>query len=88
MIYLVFAFLYGVTGSVLSVKDATATATVTRHPIDLLIFSLVAMNPSGNPAMGLQPGGATAQLLVGLESLLSIALTGLLGFVVGNRIRR
>lgn len=59
---------------------------ITREPWDLIRFSLGAMSTLGAP--GLQPACLGAQLAMPLQALLTIALTGLLGFVIGNRIRR
>jgi hypothetical protein len=46
------------------------------------------MTNSGMLLEGLHPRNALVSLLAGLQSLLGIGLTGLLGFVVGNRLRR
>jgi uncharacterized protein YjbI with pentapeptide repeats len=91
MVYLVYTALYGVTGSVLLVGDTTGNATpraVTHRPVDLVIFSLFAITTSGSPSVGLAPNGEWVQLLTGTEAFLGIFLTGLLGFVAGNKIRR
>jgi hypothetical protein len=58
-----------------------------RNPLHIAIFSLYAMTTSGMP-FGMEPRNAFVQLMAGVESLLAVALTGLLGFVAGNRIRR
>lgn len=86
LVYVLFAALYGVTGSVMHVEGTRQTPT--RSVLDLLVFSLLAMTTSGSPAVGLVPRNASVQLLTGLQALLGIFLTGLLGFVLGNRIRR
>jgi len=85
-IFVVFAFIYGVTGSV--VRTIGETHAVTRRPIDLLIFSLLAMTTSGSPAVDLLPRNEYVHLITGVQAALGIFLTGLLGFVAGNRIRR
>ena len=54
---------------------------------ELAIFSLLVMT-TGSPEGGLQPRGDLTLLLMGVHAFLGIALTGLLGFVLGNRIRR
>jgi len=85
---LLFTLIYGVTWSVVRV-DHTPTATIlepTRNLIDLALFSLGAMTTMDST--GLEPRTSWVQLLVGFEALLGITLTGLLGFVLGNRIRR
>ncbi len=89
-VYLVYTLLYGLTGSVLHVdtlRDGT-TRYVTRDPREWAIFSLFAITTSGNPSIGLLPSGEGVQLLTGSEAFLGIFLTGLLGFVAGNQIRR
>ena len=90
LLYLLFAVLYGMTGSVVRVQDTPAgiVRTPTSNPTDLAIFSLLAMTTSGSPTVGLLPSSELVHLLTGLQALVGIALTGLLGFVVGNRIRR
>ena len=91
-VVIVFSGIYGVCGSVLSLSDgpdgpATVRA-ITRNPLELVVFSLMAMTTSGNPAVGLVPSHEAVHLLTGLQASIGIALTGLLGFVLGNRIRR
>ena len=53
----------------------------------MAIFSLLVMT-TGSPEGGLAPRGDLTLLLMGVHAFLGIALTGLLGFVLGNRIRR
>jgi hypothetical protein len=60
----------------------------TRHPLDLATFSLLTMAQLDTGQAGLEPGNQFVYLLSGVEALLTIFLTGLVGFVVGNRIRR
>jgi uncharacterized protein YjbI with pentapeptide repeats len=90
VVYLLFALIYLVSGSIVRVDDAVSPpARITTHdPEDALIFSLLALTTSGSPAVELQPSAKAVHLLTGLQALLGIGLTGLLGFVVGNRIRR
>lgn len=89
-LYLIFIVLYGITGSVVRVRETPAgpVRAITHHPIDLAIFSLLAMSTSGSPAVGLLPSNELVHLLTASEALMTIALTGLMGFVIGNRIRR
>ncbi len=82
----IFAVVYGVTGSVVKVTDGAHL--VTYNPIDLFIFSLLAMTTSGSPAVDLLPRNEYVHLLTGTQAGLGIFLTGLLGFVAGNKIRR
>jgi uncharacterized protein YjbI with pentapeptide repeats len=87
-VYILFTLGYGVTWSVMRVvttPDGVAR-TFTGNPIDWAIFSLGALTTM-DPA-GLEPRNNLVQLAAGLEALLGIFLTGLLGFVVANRIRR
>ena len=88
VVYVLFTLIYGLTWSVMRVSD-TPTALIkepTRNLVDLARFSLGAMTTIG-PA-GLEPRNGLVELVAGLEALLGIALTGLLGFVLGNRVRR
>ena len=89
-LYLFFMAIYGVTGSVVRLHDSPTgrSESVTHDPVDLAIFSLLAMTTSGSPVVELQPAGKLVHLLTGVQALLGIALTGLLGFVIGNRVRR
>ena len=86
VVYVVFVLIYGVTGSVVRLDGAVQT--VSHRPLDLAIFALMAMTTSGTPSAFLAPSGVLALLLAGTQALISIFLTGLLGFVAGNRIRR
>ena len=86
--WLLFAFIYGMTGSVVEVRESPAGVVkeITHSPFDVMIFSLLAMTTSESAE--LVPASHTVEFIRGFEALLGIALTGLLGFVVGNRIRR
>jgi uncharacterized protein YjbI with pentapeptide repeats len=89
-VYVLFIVLYKLTHSVVRTYQ-TAGGLVqvpTGKLMDLAIFSLLAMTTSGSPAVGLQPSSEVVHLLTGTEALLGIGLTGLLGFVAGNRMRR
>lgn len=85
-LYLSFLVIYGMTGSVSRMEGVVKV--VTHRPLDLAIFSLSAMTTSGTPSAYLMPTNANTLLLSGIQALLGIFLTGLLGFVAGNRIRR
>ncbi len=89
VLYLVFGVLYAVTGSVVREDDSPAgvVRVMTRNPIDLAIFSLLAMT-TGSIGIRFLPRNDLALTLVGIHLFLGIALIGLLGFVLGNRIRR
>jgi uncharacterized protein YjbI with pentapeptide repeats len=88
-LYLVFTVVYGVTGSVVREEQTQSgiVSATTRAPADLAIFSLLAMT-TGSIGIRLLPRGDLALTLVGIHVFLGVALIGLLGFVLGNRIRR
>ncbi len=89
-VYLVFALVYAATGSMVRVEE-TAGGPVrvpTSGLTDAAIFSLMAMTTSGSPVVVLQPASERVHILTGTQALLGIGLAGLLGFVLGNRIRR
>lgn len=91
LLVVVFALIYGVAGGVVRLRDAgsslaPATTAPTRNPVELLLFSLgtiTRMTP-----LDLEPRSDLFGLIAGVEALLGVAFTGLLGFVVGYRIRR
>ena len=91
-LFLAFVILYGLTGSVNRVYPATdggeATRSVTRNPLDLATFSLLTMSQLDTAQAGLEPSDPRVYLLRGIQVLMTIFLTGLVGFVVGNRIRK
>jgi uncharacterized protein YjbI with pentapeptide repeats len=88
VVFAVFIGIYWATWAVMRVEE-TPQAIVrvpTHNLVDLLVFGLGAfttMDPKG-----LEPRATWVQLVAGFEALLGIGLTGLLGFVLGNRIRR
>jgi uncharacterized protein YjbI with pentapeptide repeats len=88
-LYLFFTVVYGVTGSVVrELETPTGIVKVpTQQPRDLAIFGLLAMT-IGSIGMRLLPAHDFALILVGIHVFLGVALIGLLGFVLGNRIRR
>ncbi|MDR3633769.1 MAG: pentapeptide repeat-containing protein [Isosphaeraceae bacterium] len=90
VLYLFFTLIYGLTGSVVREVETPSGVrrVVTRNPKDLAIFSLLAVSTSGSPTVGLLPRNESVHFLTAAEALLGIGLTGLLGFVVGNRVRR
>jgi uncharacterized protein YjbI with pentapeptide repeats len=90
VVYVVFTAIYGLTGAVVRVETAPAgkVESPTRNLVDLAIFSLAAMTASGNAPDDLAFRSASAYALAGIHTLISIFLTGLMGFVAGNRIRR
>jgi uncharacterized protein YjbI with pentapeptide repeats len=89
VVYLAFTLIYCLTGSVVREPGGPAGGVrlSARNPIVAAIFSLLVMT-TGSPEGGLAPRGDLTLLLMGVEAFLGIALTGLLGFVLGNRIRR
>lgn len=86
-VFVVFGVIYGVTGSVVSTAAAGGPPVVIRSPYRVSVFALTALLTGGNPG-DLQPRNDFAQILIGSQAFLGIALTGLLGFVVGTKIRR
>jgi hypothetical protein len=84
LVYVFFTVLYGVAGSVVD----SDTGEIVRDPGDLAIFSLLAMTTPGNPPVGLAPRNVSVHILTGLQALAGVGLTGLLGFVTGNLVRR
>jgi uncharacterized protein YjbI with pentapeptide repeats len=89
-VFLVFALVYGLTDGVLRTTQTPAgpVTAPTHNPVDWAIFSVSAMTTSGKQPIGLLPRNEWIQLLTCLQSLLGIALAGLVGFVFGNRARR
>ena len=90
VVYVLFVPVYGLTGTVLRVQETPGgKVTAPTHDLaDLTLFSLTAMTSPGNPPDYLVPRNELAYLLAGLQTVLCIFLTGLMGFVAGNRIRR
>jgi hypothetical protein len=88
-VYTAFILIYALSGSVVREVELPggSVRVPTRNPIEVAIFSLLVMTTVG-PGGGLAPRGDLALLLMGVHTFLGIALTGLLGFVLGNRIRR
>jgi uncharacterized protein YjbI with pentapeptide repeats len=89
VVYLAFTVIYALTGSVVRefAGPGGSGRVPVRNPVVAAIFSLLIMT-TGSPEGGLAPRGDFTLLLMGVEAFLGIALTGLLGFVLGNRIRR
>jgi uncharacterized protein YjbI with pentapeptide repeats len=89
VVYAAFTLIYTLTGSVVREPESLGEIVrgPTRNPIVVAIFSLLVMT-TGSPEGGLAPRGDLTLLLMGIEAFVGIALTGLLGFVLGNRIRR
>ena len=89
MVYVAFTLIYALAGSVVREVEVPegAVRVSARNPAEVAAFSLLVMT-SGSPEGGLAPRGDLTLLLMGVQTFLGIALTGLLGFVLGNRIRR
>ena len=87
VVFAVFLGVYWLSWAVVRVDPMPGgTPVPTRKLQDLIVFGLGAfttMDPKG-----LEPRALWVQIVVAIEALLGIGLTGLLGFVVGNRIRR
>jgi hypothetical protein len=88
-LWFVFALVYWMTGSAVHAAGTNArSGTPVTNPLEVGAFSLFAMMSNGSMPFGMTSANEYVQLGAGLESLLAIALTGLLGFILGNRIRR
>lgn len=89
VVYAAFTLFYFLGGGVVRVLELPAgTVRVSTHdPAGVALFSLLVMT-TGSPAGNLQPRGDLTLSLMGVQAFLGVALTGLLGFVLGNRIRR
>jgi hypothetical protein len=81
-----FGFVYTITGAAVHV-DSSGKTSVSSDPVEIAVFTVSAMVANA-PSGGLQPAGVWVYGLIGVEALLGVTLTGLLGFVLGNRIRR
>ena len=83
LLWIAFAAIYGFLSGVINAD----TATVTHSPINLLAFSLGTMTTV--ESVGLSARDILAmRFLMPLETLFGITLTGLFGYVLGNRINR
>lgn len=78
-----FALIYGATGALIYEDGSPA-----RNPVLLLAYSWLSMATSGSPDLGMKPTGPYMLYLDSLQYTLGVVLTGLFGFVLGNRIRR
>lgn len=88
VIYGLFTLLYWRLGGVMQVHETSLGVVRERvqNLTDVAVFSfksMVAMDP-----VGVEPGNRLLEVLTALQALLGIGLTGLFGFVLGNRIRR
>ena len=81
-----FVALYALTGAV--TRSSGGAPVVTRRFIDLAVFSMEAMTNTQASSADLRPSDTLSLFLTGAQTLVSIFLTGLLGFIAGNRIRR
>ncbi len=87
-VFLIFTLVYIAIGGVVRIQDLSGMPFPSRSPLSNGLFSLLSMTTSDTRGAGLQPRNEWVSLLAGLQALLGIGLTGLLGFVIGNRIRR
>jgi len=85
ILHLGFTAIYSLTGCVTDTVNGRVFDT--HNPFRLAVFSLCSMTTSTVPA-GMVPRSLLTSTLMGFEALLAITLAGLLGFVMGNRIRR
>ncbi|MBV8593791.1 MAG: hypothetical protein JOZ27_05790 [Caulobacteraceae bacterium] len=87
--YLGFAMLYGAIDGVERLPlSGRGPGVITHDPRDLAVFSLMAMSNNATASAILRPAREVITVLAPLQTLIGIFLTGLLGFVAGNRIRR
>ena len=88
-VYVFFTLLYGLTGGLVHVDNMPGSAgrTPVHDPSEIAAFSLLAMT-TATPPPDILPRNEHFYLLCGIQAFLGILLTGLLGFVLGNRIRR
>jgi uncharacterized protein YjbI with pentapeptide repeats len=90
-VYLLFLVIYAATGSVVRVTytpNGEVIRTPTHNLADLAVFTLFSMITSAQPPVGLLPADEYARVFTGVQALLGMVLTGLLGFVLGNGMRR
>jgi len=90
VVYLIFAVIYGTTGCVVrvSITPNGIIRTPTHNLADVAVFAMFSMITSAQPPVGLLPADEVARLLMGVQALVGTALIGMLGFVMGNRMRR
>jgi hypothetical protein len=87
LVFSLFALGYGLTGGIVRECAVVGCEPIPTYQLgDVALFSLGAMTTM--EPLGLNPANELVQTAARLEALLAIALTGLLGFVLGNRIRR
>lgn len=89
VLWLVFAVSYAIIAGVWGPWQKTTTGEiryVTRNPLDLLLFSIgvTSRMPAGLDARPI----LAMRILMAMEAVFGAVLAGLLGFVLGNRIRR
>lgn len=88
VVYVVFVVLYGLTGSVVRAPGEVISLWPLGELADLATFGLITMTAPEGPQQRLHPNGDLALLLTSLQTLITIGLTGLLGYVLGNRIHK
>ncbi len=84
IIQAIFTGYYWITGSVVNAPFGQTGTTVTNI-FDVILFSVAAMTTTG--VQGLYPATHFVEFVMSFQVLVGITLTGLLGFVLGNRIR-
>lgn len=90
VVYFLFLLLYALTGAVVRVEmTPTGLSRVpTQSVADLAVFAMFSMITSAQPPVGLLPADQYARLLTGIQGLMGTTLIGLMGFVMGNQMRR
>lgn len=86
LVYVAVILVYGFSGSIQYDPPLAEKPDKLSGFLDLARLSLGAMTTLGADGLKIQRG--PMELLAGLEAFLGIGLTGLLGFVLGNRTRR
>lgn len=79
---------YAAAGGVTRDVEPDGAREVTRTLNDIMLYSMTSMLAPTDPPEGLHPATDGVQLVTTVQASLGIFLTGLLGFVAGNRIRR
>lgn len=83
-VLLVFALVYWLTGTL----EARVPGPTGLKLVNYLLFSLDSMTTVGTGEVAVKPNGQLGELLSSIQTVIGIVLLGLLGFVLGVRIRR
>ena len=75
-----FTLWYGMSNSIVDSSGQPVT-----DPFQVILFGLAAVTTTG--LQNLYPANQIVELIMSIQVIVGIALTGLIGFVLGNRIR-